>query len=126
MLLLEALTRLDITPREADSVPLVGGPNPKPKPNPNPPNPNPNSNPNPNPNPNPSPNQVPLDGANVDWLDPSLPAAQRRELDWAADALTSCLPARSLAIVRDGRTLGLRGTLSARVVSDEAAYSQAR
>jgi len=87
VLLLEALTRLDITPREADS--------------------------------------VPLDGANVDWLDPSLPAAQRRELDWAADALTSCLPARSLAIVRDGRTLGLRGTLSARVVSDEAAYSQA-
>ena len=50
MLLLEALTRLDITPREADSVPLDGGPNPKPNPKPNP---------NPNPNPNPKPNLVP-------------------------------------------------------------------
>ena len=87
VLLLEALTRLDITPREADS--------------------------------------VPLDGVKVTWVDPALPAAQRRELDWAADALTSCLPARSLAIVRDGRTIGLRGTLSARVASDAAAYGQA-
>ena len=57
VLLLEALTRLDITPREADS--------------------------------------VPLDGGEVAWVDPALPAAQRRELDWAADALTSCTPARS-------------------------------
>lgn len=57
VLLLEALTRLDITPREADS--------------------------------------VPLDGGEVAWIDPALPAAQRRELDWAVDALTSCTPARS-------------------------------
>lgn len=87
VLLLEALTRLDITPREAEPVPLVG--------------------------------------AEVAWVDPLLPAAQRRELDWAADALTSCLPACSLAIWRDGQTVGLRGTLPARVAADAAAYGQA-
>jgi len=88
VLLLEALTRLDITPREADS--------------------------------------VPLDGGEVAWVDPALPAAQRRELDWAADALTSCTPARSVAVVLgDGRTVGLRGTLSARTASDAPAYGQA-
>mmetsp|Transcript_20024 Transcript_20024/g.40811 ORF Transcript_20024/g.40811 Transcript_20024/m.40811 type:complete len:232 (+) Transcript_20024:173-868(+) len=87
VLLLEALTRLDITPREAEA--------------------------------------VPLDGSEVAWIDPSLPPTQLRELEWAADALTSCLPVSSLAIWRDGRTLALRGTLSARVAADATAYAQA-
>jgi hypothetical protein len=87
VLVLEALTRLDITPKEADV--------------------------------------VPLDGSEVAWVDPSLPEQQRRDLEWATSTLTSNLPASSLAVLKDGQTIALRGTLPASVAADPAAYGTA-
>lgn len=54
---------------------------------------------------------VQLDGTPTAWLEPSLPRPAAAELDWAADALLSTTPADAIALVWDGRTLLLRGTL---------------
>lgn len=77
VLILEGLTRLDITPKEAEP--------------------------------------VPLDGSNVAWVAPGLEPALTSQLEWSTEALISCLPASSVAIVSDGATVALRGTLPASV-----------
>lgn len=82
LIVLKALGDLDITPKEAEA--------------------------------------VPLDGAPTAWVEPGLPDAARRELEWAADSLFATTPCAALALWRDGRTLLLRGTLPSRVAAAPA------
>lgn len=57
---------------------------------------------------------VALNGVATRWVEPSLGAAARAELEWAADSLLqACEACAGLAIWRDGKTLLLRGTLPA-------------
>lgn len=54
---------------------------------------------------------VVLDGAEVAWVEPSLRADLRDELEWAADTLMGCEACAAVALHHEGRTLMLRGVL---------------
>ena len=82
LIVLKALSDLDITPKEAE--PLV------------------------------------LDGADVSWVEPSLPGEVISELEWAADALMASAPCAAVALYHEGRTLLLRGVLPSSQPSESA------
>jgi hypothetical protein len=54
----------------------------------------------------------PLDGPSLRWVEPSLSADQRRELEWAADSLRACESCAAVALYVNGRTLLLHGTVA--------------
>ena len=60
---------------------------------------------------------VPAAGQPCDWVEPSLPAAARAELGWAAQACLGMGACTSVALWRGERTLLLRGTLPRSVVA---------
>jgi len=61
-----------------------------------------------------------LTGEQFAWIDPSLPAAAREELEWAAESLLVGACA-TVALWRGGRTLLLRGVLPSGVTAAGAA-----
>ena len=85
LIILKALTDLDITPKVEEAVPPMGTPG--------------------------------------EWVEASLPAGARAEVEWAAETLLGIDSCCAVALWRDERTLMLRGTLGRSVTPGSDAIS---